>query len=434
MLTYEEAVDYMEHASLFGSKKNGLENTKALLHRLGDPQAQLRFVHVAGTNGKGSVCAYAESALRAAGYRTGLYTSPYLEEFAERIRVNFRPIAREDFAAVADEVITQAKEMAAEGHDHPTFFELVTACAFLYFSRAHVDIVVTEVGLGGRLDATNVIAPLACAITSIDLEHTKVLGNTVEQIAFEKGGIIKPHIPCALSPALTPHIQEYLTALAQERGAPVLSPGAWHVTPLRDTLDGQTLCVEGPEHYPALHTCQLGAYQRENLLCALMLLHALKEQGFALPGEAVARGIAQMRWPGRMEVYRRSPLILIDGAHNPQGAASLAAAMAHYLPGQKPLLLTGVLSGKDVAGIARQFASFAGEVWITKPESERALPGEVIAEAYAVLGVPTRLFATVEDALRAAMATSRPLIIAGSLYLAGQARTLLRALLSQPPL
>lgn len=429
MFTYEEAVSYMEHASLFGGKKHGLENMKQLLGRLGNPEAHLRFVHVAGTNGKGSVCAYTESVLRAAGYRTGLYTSPYLEQFSERIRVNFEPIAPQDLSQVATEVIGTAQAMAAEGLSHPTFFELVTACAFLHFLRAKVDIVVTEVGLGGRLDSTNVITPLCCAITSIDLEHTKVLGNTKQEIAFEKGGIIKSGIPCVLSPALDDDIAAYLSSLAAQRGAPVRTAEDCAVCMIADDLDGQVLSIRGGLDYPRLSTRLLGAYQRSNLVTALLLVEELRRQRFTISAHAVQAGIAATFWPGRMEIYRRAPMILIDGAHNPQGAASLAQAMAHYLPGQKLRLLTGVLAGKDYMGIAAQLAGFASEAYITKPESSRALSGEILQEAYLAHHVPCILFTSLGDALRQALSSAEPLVIAGSLYLAGQARTQLATLL-----
>ncbi|MDD4797797.1 MAG: bifunctional folylpolyglutamate synthase/dihydrofolate synthase [Eubacteriales bacterium] len=429
MLSYEEAVSYLEHASLFGGKKHGLENMKQLLAHLGNPEAHLRFVHVAGTNGKGSVCAYVESMLRAAGYRTGLYTSPYLECFAERIRVDFIPICRQDLTRVANQVIAAGRAMAAEGLSHPTFFELVTACAFLHFAQAKVDIVVAEVGLGGRLDATNVITPLCCAVTSIDLDHTKVLGNTKEEIAFEKAGIMKSGVPCVLSPALDDGIAAYLAALAARRGVPVRDASRCVMDELANGLDGQVLSLHGELNHPRLSTRLLGAHQRNNLLTALLVADELRRQGLALCDDAVQCGVAATCWPGRMEVYRRAPLILIDGAHNPQGAASLAQAMAHYLPGQKARLLTGVLSGKDYQGIAAQLASFAGEVYITKPESDRALPGEILQQAYLQRHIRCTLFATLDDALHRALRDEEPLVIAGSLYLAGQARTRLAKLI-----
>ena len=287
-MNYEQAMEYI-HAVQWAGHKPGLTRTRTLLAALGDPHKKLQFVHVAGTNGKGSTAAMLASILRAAGYTTGLFTSPYLERFAERMQVNGVPVPDAEFAAVCEAL----QPCIAAMDDPPTEFELVTAAAMLWFRRRGCDVVVLEVGLGGRLDATNVIAAPACAvITNIGLDHTEILGGTLAQIAREKAGILKPGT-CAVSYPQTPEVRAVLHEICAQRGIPLTEADASAIVPLTDSVDGQTFAYRGTEYALPL----LGAHQLRNAAVALETVAALRARGWRIPDAAVHAGLAQVRWP-----------------------------------------------------------------------------------------------------------------------------------------
>lgn len=392
----------------------GLSRMVDLLERLGRPQDELRFVHVAGTNGKGSVCAYVASVLQAAGYKVGLFTSPFILCFEERIRVNGENITGEELARAVAAVRPAAEAVEADTGDHPTEFELMAAVAFEHFRAVGCDIVVLEVGLGGRLDATNVIdASEASVICRIGLDHTDLLGDTVAAIAGEKAGIVKPGCPVASWPQER-EAMAIIEAVAAERGCELVVPDFSQLAV--EPLAGAALrrfSWQGQE----FETRLLGSYQPFNAALALETVRVLRGRGWDIPEEAEVAGIASARWPGRFEMVAASPLTIVDGGHNPQGAEALAASLADLLGeegrGSVDFAL-GVLADKDYPAMVRAVAPWARSFSVYAPTSPRALSADELAACVReVLGeegraddVPVRVCAEAAEALRAARAAA----------------------------
>lgn len=428
-MNYWESYEYVVNTPLFGSRKNGLDNIRELLRRLGDPQNHIRAVHVAGTNGKGSVCAFIDSILRAAGYRTGLYTSPYLERFTERFRIDGREIAQEDFARLATRVRAAAEAMQADGLTHPTFFELITAVCFLYFDESAVDIAVIETGLGGRLDATNVIHPALSVITSIGLDHIKVLGDTVAAIAREKAGIMKPGTPVVVYPQPDPEAWAELLAAARDVRAPIYSVADCQIVVRESGLDGQVFSLDCHGlHFPELHIGLLGRHQVLNAATAVLAAAVLAQSGeWAIGAEHIRAGLEATRWAGRMEVLCRDPFVILDGAHNPQGAQQLRRTFEDLFPAARAVLVCGILRTKQAGAMIREFAAIASEAIVTKPESDKASPCDELRgffeREHVSVSVQPKAVEAFETGLARARQTGMPLVITGSLYLAGAART-----------
>lgn len=392
----------------------GLSRMVDLLERLGRPQDDLRFVHVAGTNGKGSVCAYLASVLQAAGYKVGLFTSPFILCFEERIRVNGENIRAEELARAVQAVRPAVEAVEADTGDHPTEFELMAAVAFEHFRAVGCDIVVLEVGLGGRLDATNVIdASEASVICRIGLDHTDLLGDTVAAIAGEKAGIVKPGCPVASWPQER-EAMAIIEAVAAERGCELVVPDFSQLAV--EPLAGAALrrfSWQGQE----FETRLLGSYQPFNAALALETVRVLCGRGWDIPEEAEVAGIASARWPGRFEMVAASPLTIVDGGHNPQGAEALAASLADLLGeegrGSVDFAL-GVLADKDYPAMVRAVAPWARSFSVYAPTSPRALSADELAACVReVLGeegraddVPVRVCAEAAEALRAARAAA----------------------------
>lgn len=392
----------------------GLSRMVDLLERLGRPQDELRFVHVAGTNGKGSVCAYVASVLQAAGYKVGLFTSPFILCFEERIRVNGENITGEELARAVAAVRPAAAAVEAACGDHPTEFELMAAVAFEHFRAVGCDIVVLEVGLGGRLDATNVIeAPEVSVICRIGLDHTDLLGDTLGAIAGEKAGIVKAGAPVVSWPQES-EAMAVIEAVAAERGCELFVPDFADLSV--EPLEGAALrrfSWQGQE----FETRLLGSYQPFNAALALETVRVLRGRGWDIPEEAEVAGIASARWPGRFEMVAASPLTIVDGGHNPQGAEALAASLADLLGeegrGSVDFAL-GVLADKDYPAMVRAVAPWARSFSVYAPTSPRALSADELAACVReVLGeegraddVPVRVCAEAAEALRAARAAA----------------------------
>ncbi len=432
--------------------KLGLKRMRALLDALGNPQDSLRFVHVAGTNGKGSVCAYLASILQAAGYRTGLFTSPYIVEFAERIRVDGGNI---DDAALLEATLAvrdAAEAVAARLGEHPTEFELMCVVALEHFKRSGCDIAVMEVGLGGRLDATNAIpAPAVAVIGRIGLDHTELLGDTPAAIAREKAGIVKPGSAVVTWPQEDAGALQAIREAAAAAGDPLtivdfssLECGA--IQAGADTPDRHALSEEeGPAAakklaVPASHpaawrpfrfqgapyrTALLGSYQPFNAAVALAAADALADCGFAIDGAAKQRGIAATRWPGRFQLLEAGPPPLVaDGGHNPQGARALADSLRDAFPGRKAVFIMGVLADKDYPAMIDGVAPLAKAFICLTPPNPRALPAAELAAAIRSRAgnIPVETAAAPEEALAKArhLATPEDVIAAfGSLYTLG---------------
>ena len=416
-MTRDEAIAYIENYT-WSKSRLGLERTRALLHALGDPQRELRFIHVAGSNGKGSTCAMLESVLRAAGYRTGIYTSPYIQEFCERIRIGEQNIPGGRLAAITERVAAAAETM----EDHPSQFELVTAVGMLYFAEEGCDIVVLEVGMGGALDSTNVIdAPEAAVITNIGLEHTEYLGSTLAEIARTKAGIVKPGCSCVCYD-LPPEAITVVEAVCAENDVPLTAADFSLLEPRSASLEGQRFAYRGAEYDLAL----LGAHQLRNAAVALETIEALRGRGWRIPEDAVRTGLRDVRWPARLELLGREPLFLLDGGHNPQCAEALAESVRALLPDKKPVFLMGVLADKDVPGIVDRILPLASECVCLTPSSDRAMPAEELAAYLTGRGVAARAYKCADEGIRAALnaAGENGAVVAfGSLYLAGAVRS-----------
>ncbi len=407
--------------------KFGLETTSNILARLGNPEQGLQCIHVAGTNGKGSVCAMLDAVLRAAGLKTALYSSPHLLRFNERIRVNGQCIADAELSALIRRVETCARDTAAQpGGREVTFFEFTTALAFEYFHRQGAEIVVLETGMGGRLDATNVITPLISVITGISLEHTAFLGPDLPSIAREKGGIIKPGIPVIVGPMPDAALAEIRRLALEKRARLVQAEQAVSVRRLSHNLAGQKLKIESTSAtYGALTLPLAGAYQVGNTAIAMATLEELAAQsGLELPERAVKAGLASVRWPGRFQVLAQDPPLIIDGAHNPSGAEALAQSLRELLPEQPLGLVLGICADKDLDRFLAPFDGLVKRCWAVPIKSERSRPPAEIAAMAECLGWPVAT-ATLARALETAMVWAKQnrgtVCVTGSLFLAGEA-------------
>ena len=429
------AIDKIHEFQRFGSIL-GLERMNSLLKLLGNPQDDLKIIHVAGTNGKGSVCRYIYSVLQAAGYKTGLYTSPFLEVFNERIELDGRYITDEDLAAYTDRVLDCAEKMVARGEHSPTEFEVVTAIAFLYFKEKGCDYAVMEVGLGGRGDSTNVCrSPLISVITSISYDHTDRLGNTLAEIAAEKAGIIKEGCPVVTS-AEADEALKVIEDKASELGCMYFETRHIPYTVKAQGLAGSTFDVniQGVS-FDNLEISMPGEHQIKNAICALSALNILEERGNVnLHRDAVYRGLKAARQTGRFEVMSakyEKPIVIIDGAHNPDGAAALRRAVNEYLPGKKILMVTGMLADKDTESILREFTSITDTFIATEPDNPRKLDAESLKTEIQALGASCESIhdcrAAVREASEKAAAEDFDAVLyAGSLYMIGAVRGLLR--------
>lgn len=426
---YAEALDYIHGFYKFGSVL-GLERIRTLLEMLGNPHRAFKCVHVAGTNGKGSVTAMVASILERAGYTVGRYISPYIQDFRERIAVNDRLISAEDVVALVDEIRPVVSRMVSRGNDSPTEFEVVTAMGFCHFARCGVDVAVVEVGLGGRFDATNVIeAPVCSVITKISLDHTDRLGGTLSAIAYEKAGIIKPDGVTVSAPQQAEPLA-VLRNVAAERGNRFYLVGddmRWRQLEASDA--GQFISVEGVlGKFDNLFIPLLGVHQQENAVTAVSAVAVADRRGFPVSEAAIREGLARVKWPGRLEVVRRSPLVLIDGAHNPDGARSLAEALRTIFAYEKLFLVLGILGDKGVNEMVDQLVPLAHRVFLSKPDSPRAMDPAQLA---GYVAAHTKSYEVVPDVVEAtgralALAGSRDAVcITGSLYLIGRARSYL---------
>jgi dihydrofolate synthase/folylpolyglutamate synthase len=402
-----------------------LERVHAFLEKLGNPHHSYPTFHIAGTKGKGSVSAMLAAIARAGGLRTALYISPHLHTYRERIQIDGEPIARETLADLIDEV-----RPAVESVEGLTLFEVTTGIAFLYFARQQVDVGVIEVGLGGRLDATNVITPEVSVITSLSLDHTRLLGNTVAEIAREKGGIIKPGVPVVSAPQ-KPEAMAVLEAIATERDTPLTVAGQdWTWEALQHDLDRQTLAVrraQPPAAFDGVYTLSLlGDFQQENAAVAIATAAVLYENGhtWATPA-AVHAGLAQTQWPGRMEILQREPPVIIDCAHNPYSAETLAHTLKTWFPDTRWLLVFGASNDKDVPRVLEPLLPLAERVWVSHSHHPRSAAPENIAAQCAAMGKEADIVMEPAHALEAALAHLEPglgIIVTGSIFLVADVR------------
>jgi dihydrofolate synthase/folylpolyglutamate synthase len=409
--------------------KFDLENITVLSERLGRPDRAYPIVHIAGTNGKGSTAAFLESILRQGGFRTGLNTSPHLERINERIRINGEEISDEAFAEIFTRVHLLIEELLAAGklRAHPTYFECVTAMAFEALARARVEFGVFEVGLGGRLDATNIVSPVVTIITRVDFDHENFLGHSLREIAGEKAGILRREVPVVLAEQ-HPEAREVVLARAAELGCLVIEPSQAFRVDQESARDG-LLCARVTEISSGT-TFEIapnlpGRFQFENALNAMAAARRLQDRGFRISGDAIRQGIAGAVWPGRLEKLQSSPDVYLDGAHNPGAARELAKFLGQNFAGRKVWLLYGALRDKAVDEIAGQIFPHAREVIFTEPRTSRAISAPRLAEIAAHHASHFRVIASAERALDLALEEAAPddaVFITGSLYLVGQLR------------
>ena len=407
-MTYNEAIKFLYSLRWFGTKL-GLTNTLKLAELAGNPHHQLRFIHVAGTNGKGSTCAMLESIYRAAGLRVGLFTSPHLVAFGERIQVNRQLISEADVVRLIGELKPMLATFSAD--EHPTFFEVVTVMALRYFAEQKCDLVLWETGLGGRLDATNIVTPLASVITNIQYDHQKWLGETLASIAAEKAGIIKSDVP-VITATDEPEALKVIQETARAQNSRLTVAEAWETEGLLETLE-----------LPLL-----GAHQRLNAALAIATARVLAPQ-IPINDETIRSGLSQVNWPGRLQLIARpsGQRILLDGAHNIAGAQALATSLSQYFANLKPTLILGILQDKDWEAISGILAPLASRILLAPVPSERtADPTELCAACQrANTAISIRACASLAAAL--SETTSEPfLLITGSLYLVGEALELLQ--------
>ena len=470
-MDWNEAIALL-HGANWKHTKIGLERMRDFMHALGDPQEKLRYVHIAGTNGKGSACVMTQSILTAAGFRTGLYISPHLDQFNERLSIDGQMISDADLRRLAARVRAAAETLGEE----PTDFEMITAMAFCWFEEQHCDLVVLEVGMGGRLDATNVISsPEVCAIMHIGLDHTEFLGDTVEKVAAEKAGILKPGADCVLY-----HQFPGVMDVVQKRFADV-NPGATGTTDVAtdaavsaDTADSRCasgaagttdgafdmahsnhagastksaaarLVITDPTAFTArartidgqvfdyrkrrnLRIQLLGNYQMENAMAVLDIIDCLIRRGWGITENAIRAGLAQATWPGRFEVLSREPLLIVDGAHNPNGVEALVDTIRAYFPDQKINFVMGVMKDKDYHTMLRLIAPYAARFITELPDAHRALrPEQLKSEIRAYFDGPVEtadsVTAAVERAMEIAEGTDVITICFGSLYQVAEIR------------
>ena len=401
----------------------GLERTSELLERIGNPHQKLKFVHVAGTNGKGSTCAMIGKTLSLAGYQTGLYISPFINRFNERMQLNGDPISDEMLAEVTAFVRPHAEAMA----DHPTEFELITVIAFEYFLRSRADIVVLEVGMGGELDSTNVIdTPELAVITNIGLDHTRELGPTIADIAKAKAGIIKPDGDVLIY-GLNPESDEVFASTCLSRNARLHITDHGRVTNVHPSLSALSFdCVP----YGAMECGLVGTYQAKNAAVAITALELLKQKGWKITTQHIKDGLRSVRWPARFELLRQSPIFIADGGHNPQGIGAVVDSLMEHFPNRKIAFLIGIMADKDIPQMIDQLAPLAKEFITVTPDNPRALNADVLAAMLLERGLVATPCGSVESGVRLAIehAGADGIVCAiGSLYLLGDVRALLGA-------
>jgi len=402
-----------------------LERVFDFLEKLGNPHHSYPTIHIAGTKGKGSVSAMLAAMARAGGLRTALYISPHLHTYRERIQIDGEPISREALAAFIAEV-----RPVVERVEGLTLFEVTTGIAFLHFARQNVDIGVIEVGLGGRLDATNVITPEVSVITSLSLDHTRLLGNTLADIAREKGGIIKPGVPVVSAPQ-QPEAMDVLETIAAERNAPLTVVGqAWTWEALQHDLERQTMAVRRshiPSAFDGVYTLSLlGEFQQENASVAIATAAVLNANNHILfTSTAISAGLAQTQWPGRMEILQRDPPVVVDCAHNPYSAEMLAHSLKTWFPHTRWLLIFGASNDKDAPNLLQALLPLCERVWVTRSHHPRSTAPETLAEYCAALGKAAGIVSEPPHGLAAALAQLKPglgVIVTGSIFLVADVR------------
>lgn len=431
-MTYDAAMKYITSVGKFGSNY-GLERTYRILELLGNPHEKLKLVHIAGTNGKGSTTAMVTKILRGFGYKVGMYTSPYLEEFEERIQINGENIDKNKLVNTLEQVQGAIEKVIAEGYEHPTEFEIITALMFLHFYNEKVDYAIIEVGLGGRLDSTNVIIPKVCAITSISLDHINILGDNLRDIAKEKAGIIKDNIPLVLYPQ-EQEVENVILKTAKEKGSEVylLKKEDCKLISINKEKLYQNILVKTYNNTYSVNLPLLGEHQVFNLSVALNIVEALfKEENIIINKEVIEKSLEDVKWIGRLEVLKRNPIIVIDGAHNIDAIKELRKNVKKYFNYNKLYLLLGILADKQVKEMVKEIVPLAEKVYALTPHSERAELCEDLKKEILEYKHNTIALESYEEAFSSVLKEAKKddlILISGSLYMIGDMRKIITSI------
>ncbi|WP_196247191.1 bifunctional folylpolyglutamate synthase/dihydrofolate synthase [Clostridium novyi] len=433
-MNYKEAMNYIDDAARF-SIKLGLDRTKRILEVLGNPHNKIKCIHVAGTNGKGSITSMLNSILIEEGYKVGMYTSPYIEEFEERIQINNTKILKDDLATAITEVYNAANKILKEGYSNPTQFEIITCAAFLYFYNKNVDYAVIEVGLGGRLDSTNVITPILSIISSISYDHMKILGDSIEKIAIEKAGIIKSKVPVVLYPQLK-EAEDVINSICIERKSPLkkVSKESGKYVGCNDlTIDGksiktQNIIINVDNNEYNINLALLGKHQILNCTTVLYAVNELKKIGVVISNTSIINALIKVKWMGRFEILNNDPTVIIDGAHNIDGITKLKESIDTYVRYKDMILILGILNDKQVEDMVKVITPSAKMVICVTPHSERA---EIAKELMKSVKTYNSNCIAIED-YKTAYETALNycnrddlLLISGSLYMIGDMRKII---------
>lgn len=431
-MNYNEAMDFIKNTAKFGSNL-GLERTEKILEFLDNPHKKLKCIHIAGTNGKGSTTAMITEILKVAGYKVGMYISPYLEEFEERIQINGVNIPKEHLGSVVTKVAEAVNKVVELGYDHPTEFEIITCAMFLYFYDMKVDYAVVEVGLGGRLDSTNVITPILSIITSISLDHMKILGDTLEKIAYEKAGIIKHNVPVVLYPQESESLK-VITKIAGERGAKLIEVPSDCAKlnssdPQSKNSASQNIFIRTDKQKYNIELSLLGKHQLLNCAVVAFAAEELINQGINISGNNILTALRKVKWPGRLEVMKKEPLVVIDGAHNIDGIKKLAESVDMYFSYNKLILILGILADKQVKEMIDTIVPKASRVIAVTPHSDRAELAVELAEEIRKINPNVEVIEDYEKAYCTALSYCDErdmLLVSGSLYMIGDMRRLIK--------
>lgn len=428
-MTYDEAMNYISSVGRFGSNY-GLERTFRILELLGNPHEKLKLIHIAGTNGKGSTTAMVSKVLRGAGYKVGMYTSPYLEEFEERIQINGENIDKNILVNLLEEVKKVIEKVIEEGYEHPTEFEIITALMFLHFYNEQVDYAVIEVGLGGRLDSTNVITPQVSVITSISLDHVNILGDNLTDIAMEKSGIIKENVPVVLYPQ-EKDAEKVVLKVAQEKNSKVYLVEKSNCNLIRINSEElyQEVEVKCTKNIYSVKLPLLGEHQILNLSVALNTIETLFEkENIIISKELIEKSLEDVKWIGRLEVLRKRPTVVIDGAHNLDGIKALRKNIEKYFKYNKVYLLLGILADKQVGEMVKEITPIAEKVYALTPHSDRAELCEDLRKEILEYNPNVIALENYKDAFSLALKEAKEedlILISGSLYMIGDMRKII---------
>lgn len=428
MITYVEALDYIYNLNKYGIKL-GLNNISYLLFLLGNPHKNLNIIHIGGTNGKGSTAAMISSILQANGFKTGLYTSPHLVDFTERMKINSQNISQEKVCELLEKINPYIEEVSnTAGYNHPTFFEVITAMAFLYFYEEKVDFLVLEAGLGGRLDATNVCQPLISVITRIDYDHMDKLGNSLKEIAREKSGIIKTG-EIVISSSQYDEAYNEIKKIADERNSPLFSIGKEINYQVKKTdIKGSIFDLKGIyNEYKDMYVSLIGKHQVDNAATAIAAIEALRIKGLNISTKAIREGLEKLRWEGRLEIIQYDPLLVLDGAHNPNGIKIVRQTLEELFSYNRLILVLAIFSDKDYKKMIQIISPIADLIITTKAKNPRATPPQVIAKEAEQYKNKNKIIVTenVPQAIDCALSNSKKndlICITGSLYTVGEAK------------